>query len=350
MKSLKISTKWIYPAQLVICATFLYWFCNNSLLRPSPGSAHFKEYVIGVLLLAICYLNAFILHPVFFQRNKTVAYAVSTVISIVVALIVEFSWLYADIMDCLLRSCTLSEAHAYYWNCVCYASLRDIGLLSFTFLICELNSYRKQRQITENLLMKSDNKIEVKDLSGNNVLLYYKQIRYCEQERNVTKIYGNQENVFFRYGSLMDIKKLVGDEYLIQINRNTLVAKKRIEQYSDGQLWLADEKMPFEVSPKFQDQKELQTLSPMSDNSQKGEGKEKKKKIPSNEKAKELYRLIANNPGISAIKLSEMTGISSSTLNRNLNQLKADGLIEYVGSKKTGGYRVVEKKDDSPNL
>lgn len=58
-------------------------------------------------------------------------------------------------------------------------------------------------------------------------------------------------------------------------------------------------------------------------------------------KTKGLYRLIANNPGISAIKLSEMTGISSSTLNRNLNQLKAEGLITYEGSKKTGGYKVV---------
>ena len=58
MKSLKISTKWFYSVQLVICAVFLYWFCDNSMLRPSPGNA-FKEYVIGVLLLATCYLNAF---------------------------------------------------------------------------------------------------------------------------------------------------------------------------------------------------------------------------------------------------------------------------------------------------
>ena len=35
------------------------------------------------------------------------------------------------------------------------------------------------------------------------------------------------------------------------------------------------------------------------------------------------------------------------SLNRILAQLKAEGLITYEGSKKTGGYRVVEKKDDS---
>ena len=339
MKSLNISTRWIYPAQLVICTVFLFLFCNNSLLRPSPGNA-FKEYVIGVLLLATCYLNAFFLHPVFFQRNKTAAYVISTVVSVVVALFVEFLWLYSDIMDTLLISCTLKEAHAYYWNCVFFASLRDIGLLSFTFLICELNSCRDQKKMTENLLMKTDNKIEVKDFSGNNVLLNYKQIRYCEQDRNVTKIYANEENVFFRYGSLTDVKNLVGIEFLLQINRKTLVSRKQIEQYSDGQLWLANEKKPFEVSPKFQDQKELQSLNQKCELSQDNE--EKRKKIdPDNEKTKKIQRLIANNRGISAIKLSELTGLSLSTVNRILKQLKEEGLITYEGSKKTGGYRAV---------
>ena len=34
--------------------------------------------------------------------------------------------------------------------------------------------------------------------------------------------------------------------------------------------------------------------------------------------------------------------LSVATVNRILKQLKQDGLIEYVGSKKTGGYRVTE--------
>ena len=340
MKSLNISTKWSYSVQLMVCAVFLYWFSSNSLLRPSPGNSQFKEYVIGVLLLATCYLNAFVLHPVFFQRNKTAAYVVSTVISVLVALLVEFSWLYTDIMDCFLGSFPPEEAHAYYWNCMFFAFLRDIGLLSFTFLICEIISCRDQKKTTENLLIKTDNKIEVKDFSGNNVLLNYKQICYCEQERNVTKIYANEENVFFRYGSLTDVKNLVGDEYLLQINRNTLVSKKRIEQYSDGQLWLAKEKKSFEVSPKFRDQKEIQSLNQKCELSQENEEKRKKKDLD-NEKTKKIHRLIVNNSGISAIKMSELTGMSQSTVNRILKQLKEDGLITYEGSKKTGGYRVV---------
>ena len=61
-----------------------------------------------------------------------------------------------------------------------------------------------------------------------------------------------------------------------------------------------------------------------------------------------LYQLIAKNPDIPAIKLSKMTGMSPSTINRNLKQLKDKGLIEYSGSKKTGGYRVKEVATKTP--
>jgi ribosomal protein S25 len=344
MKNLKISIKWNYLAIIVICVAFLYLFCDNSLLRPSPASAQAKEYGIGVLLLVVCCLNAFVFHPLFFQRNKPVAYMISTFISIIIVIVVEFSWLYSDIMDNLLITLSSKEAHSYYWNCVFFASLRDTGLFSFTFLLCELNKYRNQRKQTENLLIASENKIEVKDFDDNLILLNYMQIRFCEQDRNLTKIYGIRNKVYFRYGSLKSLQNLVGSEHLVQINRNTLVMKRQIRQYSDGQLWLFDEDTPFEVSSTFRNQKDLIPIPPKSDVSKINKRKKKKKTkvlAANNEKTKEVQQLIADNPEISAVKISEQTSISQSTVNRILAQLKKEGLIEYVGSKKTGGYKVV---------
>jgi predicted HTH transcriptional regulator len=112
--------------------------------------------------------------------------------------------------------------------------------------------------------------------------------------------------------------------------------------------WLFDEDAPFEVSSTFRNQKDLLPQPPKSDVSKvKMGGKKKKKKTKTkvlsanNEKTKEVHQLIADNPEISAVKISEQTFISQSTVNRVLAQLKKEGLIEYVGSKKTGGYRVV---------
>jgi len=38
----------------------------------------------------------------------------------------------------------------------------------------------------------------------------------------------------------------------------------------------------------------------------------------------------------------ELRSISQATVNRILKKLKDEGLIEYVGSKKTGGYHAIE--------
>ena len=59
---------------------------------------------------------------------------------------------------------------------------------------------------------------------------------------------------------------------------------------------------------------------------------------------------ISEHPLCPASDIQKYRRVSTATVNRILAQLKRENLIEYVGSKKTGGYRVVEKKDDSQNL
>ena len=336
------SSKWKYLVLIIVCAIFLYFFTNYSMLRPSSPNARNKEYFIGLLLICVCALNAFVLHPLLFQKNKTTAYVGYTVISLLAALVVEFTWLYSDIMGCILGNFTQKEAHHYYLGCMFFAFLRDSGLLSFTFLACEFQHSRAREQSTDKLLLESEGNLLVKDTTENLVLLNYKHIRYCEQEQNVTKIYGRADNVYFRYGSLKNFQSLFQNDCFVQISRKVLVASRLIKNYSEGQLWLVDENAPFEVSPSFRNQKWLQPSA---------QPPAKKTKMPTqgnkfaidNDKVKTVYRLIARNPEISAVKIMERTHFSQSTVNRILGQLKADGLIEYAGSKKTGGYRVVNR-------
>ena len=66
------------------------------------------------------------------------------------------------------------------------------------------------------------------------------------------------------------------------------------------------------------------------------------KKPVDNKKRQDVFHIISENPIISAVKLAELSQLSQSTVNRTLKQLKDEGLIEYVGSKKTGGYMMVE--------
>ena len=65
-----------------------------------------------------------------------------------------------------------------------------------------------------------------------------------------------------------------------------------------------------------------------------------------------LYAFIVEHPDCSASEIKKNRSLSQSSVNRILAQLKKEGLIEYVGSKKTGGYRAIDKPkpDNDPNL
>lgn len=339
------SSNWKYLANIVFCSAFLFLFSKNALLRPSPASAQNKEYFIGAMLLFISYLNALVLHPLFYRKNKALSYVISSSISIIITLIIEFSWLYNDIMGCLLHNLTLPQAHAYYRTCIFFATLRDAGLLSFTFLVCEFNWNRRKEASTEKLLMESAHKIMVKDYLGTDTLLSFNQIRYCEQEENTTKIYGMEDAVYFRYGSLKHFHNLFDNDYFVQINRKTLIAKNQIKFFTDKELWIINEEKPFEVSTAFQKQIDTLLIGQDPDLSPEKKSKMKKEKSDSidNKNMQTIYQIIIENPFISAVKLADQIQLSQSTVNRSLKQLKEKGLVEYVGSKKTGGYRVCNK-------
>ena len=339
------STNCKYLAHVIFCSAFLFLFSKNALLRPSPASAQNKDFFIGAMLLFFCYLHALVLHPALYRKNKTLAYVACSIISIIVCLVVEFSWLYTDIMDCLLNNLSVPQAHAYYRTCILFASLRDAGLLSFSFLVCEFNWNRRKEESTERLLMESAKKIMVKNFSGKDILLNFNQIRYCEQEENTTKIYGMDGNVYFRYGSLKHFQNLFDNGYFVQINRKTLIAKNHIKSFTNTQLWIVNEEEPFEISSVFQKQMESLFISHKKTHPLEKESKRKKEKGDSmdNKNTQSVYQIIIENPFISAVKLADQTRLSQSTINRILKQLKDEGLVEYVGSKKTGGYNVCQR-------
>lgn len=59
-------------------------------------------------------------------------------------------------------------------------------------------------------------------------------------------------------------------------------------------------------------------------------------------KSNQIYFYIKLYSGCKLKEIATEMNLSVATVNRILKQLKQDGLIEYVGSKKTGGYRVTE--------
>jgi ATP-dependent DNA helicase RecG len=57
-----------------------------------------------------------------------------------------------------------------------------------------------------------------------------------------------------------------------------------------------------------------------------------------NEGLKSLLAMIQSNPGWNAVVISTESAVPFKTIERRLKQLREKGLIEFRGSKKTGGY------------
>ena len=66
----------------------------------------------------------------------------------------------------------------------------------------------------------------------------------------------------------------------------------------------------------------------------------KKQREGINEGINSLYDYIKNNPTQKVFQIKIFLDVPAKTLERWIKQLKDEGKIEYLGSKKTGGYHV----------
>jgi len=55
----------------------------------------------------------------------------------------------------------------------------------------------------------------------------------------------------------------------------------------------------------------------------------------------EIFELITENPKITRIQLSEKLGINPSAIQRHIQKLKGDGLIERIGGDKGGYWKIM---------
>jgi predicted transcriptional regulator len=62
----------------------------------------------------------------------------------------------------------------------------------------------------------------------------------------------------------------------------------------------------------------------------------------------QVYSFIEENPLVKIASIEQLTQKSDKTVRRYLKILKDNGLIEYIGSDKTGGYRVVGTNNLTP--
>ena len=159
------------------------------------------------------------------------------------------------------------------------------------------------------------------------------------------------------------LEQLFGNKDFIRITTNVLVPFRYIQECKDNMVIMKKmswEKEPtiFHLEPKTQKEiskKVTEGIQRYKEEIVAGERiltkparrKAKRKPVtPSDEKVKMVLSFIESHPNCNTGGIIAGTAIPLSTVERCISVLKKQGLIEHSGSKRNGGYDVVEPKQE----
>ncbi len=349
----------------------LLFFRFYSMLRPAAYGALYKEWFVGGLVLALCFLNYYILFPRFFAKRQFLVYIFATVLSTIVATFLEIILVYPQIRV-FISTINDTSPQEYFILMVVLLFFRDICFILFFFLMKLLESaYSENNDVTiflqntnELLLARTDDK--KKEL----VAVHLTEIAYCQQNENYAYMYLTNGTKVYRNCSLRSLYQLFTPSRVVRISRKVLVFYRHIISYDNSSVYVNvsnnDAFVGLEITNTYH-QHALQLLKEhctivenkesenipvikfveVTQNScsikQTEQDTSQVSALSQNEDKQltpDVLLFIKSHPDCKGNEIKKHFHVSLSTVNRILKQLKQEGLIEYVGSKKTGGYRV----------
>ena len=354
---------------LIFCGLIILFFRLNTFLRPAPLGALYKEYIVGVLVLSIFYLNYFLLYPKFYEKRRFGHYLIVSLLVLTIASLVE-EWLVYPQVYGIIKNLDL-DYHRYFLNQTGMIYLRDSCFFLFSFMLCTIRSLKEDKRDLYRHLQDQKHLIVAKDIQGkNNVTLDYEDITYCQQEENYAYLYLMNGKRYYRNNTLSDLSDDIGPACCVRISRNVVVMYAYVQSFDQNTVFVQtyDRIKGFNITNYYKENALLQLQSHVLGskvNSPKVEEKTtlsnsipteslledpnveqfcqtvETEQVEKPQTIQQVLVFISAHPGCKNPDIAERFRISQSTVNRILKQLKEDGLITYEGSKKTGGYRVV---------
>ena len=244
--------------------------------------------------------------------------------------------------------------------------LRDACLFLFSFMICVIRSFYNEKRDLYRYLHNQKHLIVAKDIQKKNtVTLNIKDITHCQQIENYAYLYLQNGNRYSRNCTLSSLAEDIGPDYSVRISRNIIAMYAYVQSFDQNTVFIQtqDGIIAFNITDYYK--KEALSQLSLHVILAKGSDNEETPDTPTIESPEE--RLKANptpqtnetgqddnresfqpvlsyinfHPDCKGSDIANHFHVSLSTVNRTLKQFRKQGLIEYVGSKKTGGYRVV---------
>lgn len=343
---------------VLFCVALLWFFSRNAFLRPYAGSTT-KEILAGLVLLGSLYINYFLLFPKLYEQRSYIAYWVLVLVMSIVAGVLDMAIAYPHISVCNAMLIETIGFTKFFALCVFFISGRNLAFNFFPFMIRERKLLQQALETETQIVYQYARLLDVCDKKNNCQHIPVEQVFYCKKVGNYTFVYMVDGDVFTRYCSIKYLEQHLGNKEFVRISPSFIVPYRHIAS-CDGET-VVMKTVPWMETPltfKLDTQrrpyvaavidKHLRADMEVTD-SARPDNKEVKGRrnpsVPPKEKLDAVLNYIKEHPGCRSTELMSHTSYSQTTIERSLSDLKKRGVIEYSGSKKTGGYRVVGTPD-----
>ena len=338
---------------ILFCAALLWFFSRNAFLRPFLGSTG-KEALSGVMLLATLYANYYILYPKLYRGHMSL-YWLLVVIACFVTGGVELAIGYPFIVKC--NALAIQEYGSFYFfsKRLLFVFSRNLAFNLFAYVLRERKQLQQSLETESKVVYQFARMLDVCDDKNNCQHIPIDKVLYCKKNGNETEIHTIEDIKYTRYCTIKYLEQHLGDKEFIRISASVIVPYQYIAS-CDGKavtlknLSRSEAPLSFPLDTKrapqiaaaideylHADIEEKNVLQPESE-------EEKGKKgpsVPPKEKLDAVLNYIKEHPGCRSTELISHTSYSQTTMDRCLFELKKRGLIEYTGSKKRGGYFIL---------
>lgn len=367
MKHKLLKTIAVILLNVLLCATVIWLFTQNSVLRPYAGS-FLKEALSALLLLGSLYANYFLLYPKIHKKYSYVAYWLSVVLLAVIVGFADIAIAYPYISKCNAAVIQIVGFFTFFSTHLSYTIGRNLALNFFPYLFRERQHLRHSLEKERVIVYERVRMLDVTDKNSDIQLISIDEIFYCQQQRNFTVVYTVQNKSYRRLGSMKHLEQLFGTKEFIRITNTIMVPFQYIKSCKENVVVM--KKMPWQDAPTAfalepKDSEETaesileglmryKTLAGGKGSSVKVPRQAVKRKpiVPPDEKVRVVLSFIENHPNCNSVDIIAETQFSLSTVERCLIELKKNGLVEHVGSRRRGGYIVVapvqEIDDEEP--
>lgn len=367
MKHKLLKTIAVILLNVLLCATVIWLFTQNSVLRPYAGS-FLKEALSALLLLGSLYANYFLLYPKIHKKYSYVAYWLSVVLLAVIVGFADIAIAYPYISKCNAAVIQIVGFFTFFSTHLSYTIGRNLALNFFPYLFRERQHLRHSLEKERVIVYERVRMLDVTDKNSDIQLISIDEIFYCQQQRNFTVVYTVQNISYRRLGSMKHLEQLFGTKEFIRITNTIMVPFQYIKSCKENVVVM--KKMPWQDAPTAfalepKDSEETaesileglmryKTLAGGKGSSVKVPRQAVKRKpiVPPDEKVRVVLSFIENHPNCNSVDIIAETQFSLSTVERCLIELKKNGLVEHVGSRRRGGYIVVapvqEIDDEEP--